>query len=591
MRFALLVLLVAAACHKPDPKPRFTPAWEPFDKDGEGWLHTRRALVVADCQLHNLLSKAIPERNLSIESAIGTAIRPPQLDLFAGDVLAWVLKHGAPESELILHLGDALDLACDGEFREFAEVMQEAGKPWFMAPGNHDGFYFGNYHPDRNTLWEAACHKSGKPVSKDRFIRLYVAELLKQREPGCVSLRAALGDQPLPLDFDWKNGRDGFLKRIAWHIDEKRPWRSYIVQCVDMTGTGGKDVYEVRMVMLDSCQYQRQPKLLPNAWRSFPVVYNAGLTGEMLPNQLRVVRGWLDEMKAADQIGVFACHHPFEGLASRSQSAVGFLWREYAVGLLLTAHTHGGFFAHHSLGGDADEIEINIGSTTDWPMEWRVVQGHTNLKKGQVYIDAGRGILVDVLRKKTGFFQAGWEIPLDAPDDYRMYKQGVAGGLVVGYSLVHHYTPYWFGDPIVKANKYARSTEEAVKDTLLWTYHRLLTVFPTDPATPKLRWPKNCWNDESVLARIQVLAHSDHELDTKIDFLEELRLFERSRDTRDRLTGEATNELRAHYKISQAAWAARFESAKGRRLSVEDTLIRLDWKTSNVGKLEEGKQK
>ena len=159
----LLLLLLMASCVQPDLEPRFTPAWEPVDTSAGDWLETRKVLLVADCQFHNLYSKALPERDLSTKEVVPTAIRAPQLDLFSEDVLKWILKNGSPDSEVILHLGDALDLACENEFYQFLNVMKEASRPWFMAPGNHDAFYFGNFEPKREDLWENACHGGGKP--------------------------------------------------------------------------------------------------------------------------------------------------------------------------------------------------------------------------------------------------------------------------------------------------------------------------------------------------------------------------------------------------------------------------------------------
>ena len=138
MKALVLPLALLAGCVTPDPAPRFTPAWEPFDPEGADWRTTRKALLVADCQFHNLYSRALPERNLAIKALVGTAIRPPQLDLFSRDVLSWILAQGAPEAEVVLHLGDAVDLACTGEFETFVEVMDGGKRPWFMAPGNHD---------------------------------------------------------------------------------------------------------------------------------------------------------------------------------------------------------------------------------------------------------------------------------------------------------------------------------------------------------------------------------------------------------------------------------------------------------------------
>ena len=193
-----LTITAFPGCIKPDLKPRFTPAWESFDPDDERWIKSNEVLVVADCQLHNLYSKAIPERNLSAEAAASTAIRPPQLDMFAGDVLRYITTTGCPDSKTIVHLGDALDLACEGEWTEFAEVMNASGKPWVVAPGNHDFFYFGVYDPHRTKLWDDACYGSGDPLTKDRYIPLYVATLLLQKRPRLCCARRCPRDRRAP---------------------------------------------------------------------------------------------------------------------------------------------------------------------------------------------------------------------------------------------------------------------------------------------------------------------------------------------------------------------------------------------------------
>jgi len=574
MRWVVLLLL-AAGCVTPDPHPRFTPAWEPFDRSGEGWYQTRQALLIADCQVHNLYSKALPERNLSAEAAAATAIRPPQLDLFSTDVLAWILENGAPDADVVLHLGDALDLACTGEFDAFLAVMATSKRPWFMAPGNHDFFYFGTYDPQDKGLWEDASYGAGEPLTKDRFIRLYVSAILKQDEPGCVALKGALGGgngDALPEAFEWhaEEGGQGFLKAICWKIDAEQPWRSFLIQAVETT-MPGQEEFAVRVYLLDSCQYQRRPLLIPNAWKSYPLALNCGFTGEMLPDQLRTLRRWIAERH--NESAVFACHHPFESLAPRTKSSLGWLWREYRIGMMLTAHTHSGYFAHHDLGGGYDEIELNLGSTTDWPMEWRTLAGFVNPKEEKLYISAERHTLVDALKNLDGYFLLDWEVPLDAPDDYRRYKQGRAASvLLVDFYLAHHVTPYWLSQPRVRPNKAARETEEQVKDTLLWTYARLVETFPTAPK-PAPHWPQGCDSDQAVLERIRAVAADTGAMEEKIALLEQLSVFERSRTTSD-------DAARARFKISQAAWASRFEASRGRRLRVEDDLIRVGWKTA-----------
>ncbi|MHC4342406.1 MAG: metallophosphoesterase family protein [Planctomycetota bacterium] len=593
MRRAVLLLLLGAlllpACVRPDLETRFTPAWEPFDPSGEGWIATRQALLCADCQFHNLYSKPLPERNLSAEALAATAIRPPQLDLFSPDVLAWILKNGTGDTDVILHLGDAVNLATTGEFDAFLEVMAQTDLPWFMAPGNHDVFYLGTYPAKDPELTAAAAYQSGEALGKDLFIRLYVGVLLRQKDPGCVAFARMLGVEPkpdapllevaeeVPSSFEWRADADapGLLRRICWKIDEKRPWRSFIMQSIDLSDPTG-EIWKTSVYLLDSCQFTREPTMAPNAWRSYPASLNCGLTGEMLPDQLRKIREWLDTR--ADKVGtVLACHHPFDTLAPRTRSSIGWIWREYGIGMMVTAHTHHGFFAHHDVGGERGEIELNVGSTSDWPMEWRTLQGFAHLEKRQLYIHAVRNTLVDVLRRRGGFFEPGWEIPVNAPDDYRRYKQGEsAKGMLVDAYVAYHYTPPWFSPPRIRANKAARHTEEQIKNTLLWTFHRLINEFPTDPEK-EVEWPTGCRSDREVANRIQSTAGEKTAIEKKIALLMELNAFERSRSTRDPASGASTDDVRERYKISQAAWASRFMAERGRRLRTEDDLISVDW--------------
>jgi len=465
-------------------------------------------------------------------------------------------------------------------------------KPWFMAPGNHDVYYFGAYATQDRELLKAAAYRSGVPMDKGKFIRLYVAALLRQDDPGCTALGRALGIEPrpgaplaraaarVPASFEWHAGEDapGLLDRICWKIDEEQPWRSFILQSIVMAGP---ELRSVRVFLLDSCQYSRRPAMAPNAWRSYPVELNCGLTGEMLPDQLRKIRTWLEPRTHGT---VFLCHHPFEVLASRSRSNLGWLWREYRVAMMVTAHTHAGYYAHHDLGGEHDQIELNIGSTTDWPMEWRTLQGFVNPDRQRLYIRSNRNTLVEALRRRGGFFRPGWEVPLDAPDDYSSYKQGEsAQGLLVNYYLGSHFTPYWLPPPHVRANKAARDTEEQVKDTLLWTYVRLVRDFPTDPDR-KPAWPQGCRSDREVLDRIDSTLKTTS-IDRKIGLLVELDAFERGRSSRDPETGASTDATRQRYKISQAAWASRFMAERGRRLRIEDDLISVEWKGSKSEEL------
>ena len=589
---AALAALLLPGCITDDLHPRFQPAWEKFDPGASDWQRTRKILLVSDCQLHNLYSKPLPDRNLSTKALVGTAIRPPQLDLFSADVMRWILAEGSSRADAIVHLGDALDLGCVGELDTFLEIMRQTSMPWVMAPGNHDFYYFGTYDPESPANWDDACYGAGSALRKHRFIRLYVAALLAQGDPGFGALAGALGlgerrQQPrevladaLPEQFEWEAAAPGggFLRRIAWSLDAERPWRSFLLQEVDMSGraAAGLETAGTYAILLDSCQYQRRPILLPNGWRTFPLGLNCGSHGEMLPDQLRTVRAWIERDRAGRSQAeiVFACHHPFDSLAPRTKSSLGWLWREHRIALLITAHTHLGFYAHHDLGGERDELELNVASMVDWPMEWRTLQGFARPSAKQAYIRSERFTLVEELKKREGYFGEGWEVPLDAPDDYRKYKQGLSSSSVfLDLSLVHHFMPHWLPQPSVGAGAAARDTERAVKDTLLWTYLRLLQMFPSQAGDGPPQWPEGLRDDEAVAARIVAVADKKVPLEEKIAFLQQLERFERTRISRD-------DAGRARFKLSQAAWASRFEKSLGRRLSVDDELIRIDWEKS-----------
>jgi hypothetical protein len=610
-RLALISLLFIDACVKPDPSLRFTPSWEKFDASTGDWWRSRIALLCADCQFNNNYCMPLPERNLSAEAIAGTAIRPPQLDLFAPDVLEWILQEGSPGKDVILHLGDATNVATTGEFARFVKTMEKADVPWFMAPGNHDMYYFGVYEANNPKLLADANYESGEPMDKAKFIRYYLSAILRQDEPGCVQLADALEieRQPelpladvakkIPDAFEWRAPLDDsapMLRRIHWSIDKEEPQRSFIIQSINLGGTN-ETAGSVRVYLLDSCQYQRSPEMVPNAWGTFPLPLNCGLTGEMLPDQLRKVRQWLEE-KRKHQGTVFMCHHPFDNLAPRSRSNLGWLQLDSKIALLVTAHTHAGFFKHHDLGAEEGRLELNIGSTTDWPMEWRMLQGFANMDEKRNYIRTPRMTLVDVLQSREGFFEPGWEVPIDAPDDYRSYKQGESStGLLMKYYLGFHYTPYWLDQPNVRVNKATRRSEMNIKDTLLWTYRRLVEHFPTAPE-PSPQWPAGCANDAELLALIEATAREKYEkahliedpklrkdaelvlYKKKIGLLVELAAFEKSRRTVDPKSGKSTDDKRQRYKISQAAYASRFMNERGRRLRIEDETINFAWDDS-----------
>ncbi len=596
---SLLPIVLLCACITKDSVPRYSPAWEEFQpEESEGWKSSKKVLLVADCQLHNLYSKALPERNPTAVAAINTAIRPPQLDLFSADVLEWILTQGAKGSEAVLHLGDALDLACEGEFRDFLEVMKTAKKPWLMAPGNHDFFYFGTYNPQDVDLWDRACYGSTRRLPKDEFIRLYVAAILSQDDPGCIALSKALGlearrmedpavlGKDIPLTFEWHNpaSSSGLLDAIAWNIDSEAPWRSFILHAANLDDPSQKGSKRIRAMLMDSSQFQREPTLIPNAWECFPVQLNCGSSGEMLPNQMRLIRRWMEsEGGSAKNSWTLMCHHPFGVMAPRTKSSLGWLWSHESVPIFVSAHTHNGKFIYHDLGGEQSELELNLGSTTDWPMDWRTLEYFWHKEKKKLFIEETRHSMIDEIGHRPGYFERSWEVSAGANDDYRKYTQGQSSNsLLFDFYLAHHMTPPWIGQPAISAPQAAIDSAFQVKNTLLATYFRLVATFPTRPTTRDPHWPKGCSNDQQVMERLIQSLNRTLSLEDKVAMLKEMELFERHRASKDSLTGKPNDTDRARFKVSQAVWGSRYAFSKGRKLRTEDDLIRVDWRKSEA---------
>ena len=305
--------------------------------------------------------------------------------------------------------------------------------------------------------------------------------------------------------------------------------------------------------------------------RNYPPELNCGYTGEILSVQLRLVRTWVESMP--DIVYVLACHHPLDRIASKSRSSLLWLCSQTSVSGILTGHTHAGGFRHHAISREKDVLEINVGSTSDWPMEWRSLVVYNRGEESYVKTTYFR--LVDALRNREGFFFHGWEIPQGSDDDYRKYKIGEpTERTLLDYYLVFHLWPPAFGRPSVATPQAAYDTEVQVKDTMLWTYDRMIRTFPTDAgeATP---WPHGCRSDADVRARIAAASERDVPIKQKIALLMDLEPFERGRRTADPATGRSTDEDRRRFRLSQAVWASRYEVTSGRGLSPDDELIRI----------------
>lgn len=197
---------------------------------------------------------------------------------------------------------------------------------------------------------------------------------------------ALVGTWQLPAEAE---GAGIALRRLAWRIDAGEPWRSFLLQDIDVSGASprGCDAPgRVRLLMLDTNQHSARPTL---AW-----VENAGVTGNVLEDQLEILRSWL-RFAPPDVTWVAASHHPFSAIGDGCADLRG-LFRRHEIPLHITGHTHEESWTTHRDSTEPREwLEMNVASTTDWPMSWRRLRVHR--VAGGTTFDVERKTVADLL--------------------------------------------------------------------------------------------------------------------------------------------------------------------------------------------------
>jgi len=524
-RMLLLALTLAVAgCIKGPPiSSRFQTLWE----EPDGPPISRRVVLLADNQTHHLYGDPVWIRSEFTDRWVASAIRAVQLDLYGPDLFRWIVAvFGAKDP--VIHLGDALDISCAAEFDTFVGAMRSATRPWFMAPGNHDGFYFGNGH-FAELEWARACERGGGPLTKADFIRRYLEVLFEQNDPGAKALAADV-PRPIPFERDWRyqGAERALLHAVAWKIDTERPWRSYLIQELDLTL---RPDAPVSAILLDTSQYELPPRLIP-----IPPFRNAGLTGSLRRDQLTIVHRWLQRTQRMNALAVLMGHHPYGSLDGPTRRATDPLWREASVLLYVSAHTHRGSWM---LGSDWPEL--NVGSAVDWPIHFRsFALGETPGTPPSVYVRSPQFLLGRLWLEQAPSSDEdpscdpAWQARSEDPDFY------------VGY--VTHAAL----DPAI--------SDTRLMNALLSSYRRLLLAAPSDAANHV--WPPNAASDKEVLARISAATSDSVPLLTKITLLEELRAFDQAR---------AARNPKAHrdFRLCSALWASQ-DDEKGARIARPD---------------------
>src|SRR3990172_6200176 len=529
----MMLSLLLSACHY---KPPLSAQYSILDEQPDGTPLSSRVLLVADNQLHHLYGDPFWMRSEFADKLVRSAIRPVQIDLYGNGLLKWVLERYGPRLPVI-HLGDALDLACTEEFNKFIEIMTGAERGWFMAPGNHDGYLFGNIHGDEKN-WSEACARGGTPMTKNAFVKAYLDTLVRQKETGSQALAQSLNIDKNSLPEKGNGRYDGkersFLSAVAWHINNLEPWRSYIIQEVNLTSLHSKQSFAA--ILLDTTQYKEPPTLIPSPLHSRS---NAGLIGELLDDQLKILEDWLKRGRNSNQITVLMGHHPYIKLNKNARDAIDRFREKERVILYVSAHTHDGQYIVQ--GSDRDTwLELNIGSILDWPAEFRTMQFLSAEDTERIVVRTPLFRLYEV-----------WSNESDDVPDCEEEWEARPGDKDYYLTYMDDYSP----NP--------EETQNHLMDALLHSYKRLLKVAPTETST---YWPPDCTDDKQVIAAIDEAIKPSTSLNTKIELLVNLDRFENVRLSKD-------SKIHKNFRLCQALWASKYDHIGTRSPQVDDWFI------------------
>ncbi len=347
---------------------------------------TGKVLILADNQLNYLFGNPVWSISAATDKISRVALRPVEQDMYSPLVLETVLRN--LKDRFVIHLGDATNTACSEEYDRFTAMMTKtrAGSSrWVMAPGNHDAYLFGVTQDTtvNQKNWKAACRDGGVPLTKDLLVTKYL-EQLRRQFPGFDRYLESKHGGRIPAEGMWpdnpENRGDGFLAAIAWKIstDQNEQNRSFVVQEINLTRKGMTP--RISAILLDTTQYSSPPVTIP----VFGV--NAGLSGSILKDQMAHVERWAARPSDAGKRQILMGHHPYATLSSSSRELVDTIRARYRVDLYFSAHTHFGKAIVNEQQNGSNWLEINVGSITDWPIEFRLLTGMRDPKRPAEFI-------------------------------------------------------------------------------------------------------------------------------------------------------------------------------------------------------------
>lgn len=397
------------------------PIGQPLGEPSALWL-------LSDPQLHNPAGAPTRSKLDAIDQVAKVAIRPPSLDLWADVVLESIVSEISAETRQtrapVVALGDAANVSCIGEFERFLLAMKPLS--WLGVPGNHDGYYLGNmtFRPDavirpRRNSWQGACQYSvqggaarfpgleklerrfledidGKggltyvkqgTLPKSHAVWMYLIDLAERMEQKGVvedldrweasahayhyALEGELANRGLPIKVSAR-ATIARLTEKEKKREKSRAWQASIVQDVTLPD-------QVHILLIDTADYAHTP---PSSIWQFRAVARVlrkrcgeAKSGTLLPGKCGEVSKGQEEMIEAltkkwstNTRFLMMGHHPWASLSAESQARLARLRSRSGFMTYVSGHIH---TPAATRGNDRRSAwEINLGSTTDWPMEY-----------------------------------------------------------------------------------------------------------------------------------------------------------------------------------------------------------------------------
>ncbi|MCY9870406.1 metallophosphoesterase [Vibrio barjaei] len=389
-------------------------------------IKTQFASFLSDNQKALILSEPIREQSKLAKKATASAHRSPPQEEFSLDIVDYILDQD--NSGIIIHGGDAINNSCISEYQQFSNTMESSKKEWYLAPGNHDGFYLGISSPESwrnrsNTLngfldervgWAQAC----TPILKDRiykqkkditarndfimdkftFIQAYIQDknlkdICSNDIEKCTHVKDYNNDQSiyclegsaLPsnkaltrvcwtgkkdnIALNHNNYQESSLSNDTKKLTIDNAWQSFVVQLLVIP----VDNSIKNVLLIDTAAYSE----INNAVKETGELknnfgYGAADNSELVEAQQEIIDSWNEELgKKRQKIDLIVGHHPIEDLEPNSFRYLVELTKKTSSKVYISGDTHDGFdISYIDNQGEKIFRQANMGSTIDPPLEY-----------------------------------------------------------------------------------------------------------------------------------------------------------------------------------------------------------------------------